>query len=202
MKFTKKTKDGRKIVNVISEEQKKEREMNILEMRIEKKMTLEAIAASLTPRITRERVRQILERLELREGIELPHNFFREKVTTTCHKEGCGEKITLVASLYRGEGRHGCSVAHRFIKPTKYVNPDGTPMTVAEKYRWIYHNVPGRKESMIKSAKAWHYRELAKKGTYYERYTKYQREYQNKRNAKKRLSQANNGHMGGTEGQR
>ena len=155
--------------------------------------SLESIAAVMVPKVTRERVRQILKKVEDREGISLPHRSIPvlKKVETTCQFPGCGKKILLYPSYYRGEGMHGCCMEHRKkLRHTKYVNPDGTRMTLAEKYRWIYHNVPGRKEMQAKASAAYHKKMMADP-KYREKLKKYARAYVERKKAALKLKEKN-----------
>ncbi len=162
----------------------RERELVMTEMRLEGK-TLEQIAQSMTPVITRERVRQILYRISMREGIEFEKQYKRtgrpsEGILTRCRQPGCTEVIRCTRSTYKGEGRHACA-AHK-QKSRKYPqNSDGSTMSVKDRIKWRYHNDPEWRKKRIEVSKKWHYKELSKKGDYYKRYLKYQREYTRKK---------------------
>lgn len=121
--------------------QRSEREFHIVEQRLEGK-TLEEIAQGMTPQITRERVRQILEKVSKREGITFP-SVYRARGTSLvdvlCHF--CGE----VKKVPPSNVKEGRKYFHRGCYKSKWVHSDGTPMDKLEIAKVRYHTDPERK---------------------------------------------------------
>lgn len=162
-----------------TKEQWKEREMRIVELRLDGK-TLEQIAALMKPSLTRERVRQILERVSNREGITFEKQYKKTtKVATTC--KFCGEGMVVNPSAFK-EGMN----YHKACKRSKWLHEDGTPMTHVEVWNWRYHNDPVKRASHKASMKAW-YEKMKKDPEKLENHRKRQKvyvtKYQNKKKA-------------------
>ena len=85
---------------------------DIIEMRLNQGLTLEEIGIKLKPKISRERVRQILKQITSEFGIEFPCN--GSFVETACKK--CAAMTRIRTCHFRGHGHHNCPKHTGFYK--------------------------------------------------------------------------------------
>lgn len=123
----------RKELLALTAQERKEREFKIIELRLDG-LTLEEVAARITPPITRERVRQILERVSRREGVVFPKYPRQKQEPKTKPCKFCGEP----KKVFGKAAEEGKEVYHRGCHKSKYLHPDGTKMTKNEisRLRW------------------------------------------------------------------
>lgn len=154
-----------------------EREKLIVEMR-EQGATLQEIGDAMRPRVTRERVRQILSEFERTTGrtISIP---FRVPDLVILNCRVCNEEIAVRPSEFRGYGAHACGL-HLYKRTSKYLKPDGTPMTRTEIARWRYHNVPGEKRRIMTHSYEWKKKKIASSPEYHEKVMNFHRKYREK----------------------
>jgi len=133
--------------------QKYEKWDEIIKMRRDDKLTLEQIAARLKPKITRERVRQILLQITAELGIEFPNKYNHpDNISTDCLV--CGAEIVLrYACQFRGHGKHRC-LEHKYVR--KYLSKEDAKIAQLEHSKWRYHNDPKFRAACIKASRKWH----------------------------------------------
>lgn len=149
-------------------------------------MTVRAIGLSLNPPVTFQRVQQILRRISIQEGIVFPYGRTRRlaRITVPCCKHGCWKTVTLKERDFVQDKKYACCQKHR-VYTTKYVNPDGTPMSVREKAKWSYHNNPERRAAQLKASLKYHRRMMRESPAYRLKLKEYsERYYARKRSAK------------------
>ncbi len=141
------------------------RAARIIEMRLDKQMTLEEIAV--VEGVTRERIRQILTRVEKVAGVTFPHQIGHQRkrlkrIEVPCDEPGCSETIEVTERgnterLAKGKKKY-CEV-HKvermwYGKWARKV-PGWKQMTYREQQNWKYHNDPGFKARHSASVRKW-----------------------------------------------
>lgn len=162
-----------------------EREFAILFM-YDEGLTLQQIGERFVVPLSRERIRQILCRIERREGITiLRHTAGRPTsplVKTVCST--CQTEIVIKERRLQAHKRHYCSRKCQREGMRKYFNTDGTPMTKGEKDKWAYHNNPKRRDAQNKATMAYYNRKKTDP-VFIARNNAYQKEYHRKKRARK-----------------
>lgn len=141
------------------ENQSRERERRIIEMRLDKEMTLEAIGKRYG--ITRERVRQILTKVEQREGIRFPSYVATKEVVimvaTRCAV--CGSMTEVRNDKHDSKKQYFC-LAHKKTNPhsLRFILkcPNWKNMSKSERARWKYRNDPAFIEKLKASQRKYH----------------------------------------------
>ncbi len=139
-------------------------------------MSLEDIAKTTEPRITRERVRQILAKITKDEGIVFPRATSKNRtrrVETECTI--CFNPLLLTERMFKGHGHH----RHWECVKQKFTKPDGTIMDRNEKARHRWHTDPKRRVAMKKSYYKW-LKKKRKDPEWRKRYNAYQNSYRKK----------------------
>lgn len=168
------------------------REKLILELRLDKMMTLDAIAAQCDPPITRERVRQILQNIERKAGIKIPAYPSRDAapkpLIVAVHCKVCGKILELPENKVEKWRSNFCK--EHAMSQLQYSywqrEPRWLDMDENARTRWIYHNDPNRKAQMASSNKMYRLKrdaDPARKEAYKVKFGAYHKEYWKKKNA-------------------
>lgn len=132
-----------------------ERDQRIVEMRLDKEMTLEAIGA--LEGLSRERVRQILSRVEKIAGVRFPRYAKREeRVDLKCAFIGGCEVMGQLSKYNADKGRHYYCDAHKGKHSVMVLKvPNWYELSDNEQERARYHHDPKRKAMSRVFAKRW-----------------------------------------------
>lgn len=173
------------------------REKLILELRLDKEMTLDAIAAQCDPPITRERVRQILQNIERKAGIKIPSYPGRPdkdaiNIPIAVHCKVCGKIMETTEKKAEHWRNHFCDEHKmseldysRYLQDPEYLT---LRLSEASKQRWIYHNDPHRKAQLQASNKRYRDRrdnDPVKDAAHKQKFNAYLKEYWKKKKEEK-----------------
>lgn len=174
------------------------REKLILELRLDKMMTLDAIAAQIDPPITRERVRQILQGIERKAGIKIPSYHGRDGqklpvIFIAVHCKVCGKIIEMTekkAERWRNRfcDEHVMSQLDysRYQQDPEYLK---IRLNKQAKAKWGYQHDPQRKEQMRAANNKWRARrdvDPVKKAAHKKKFDTYIKGYWLKKKEEKR----------------
>lgn len=172
----------REVNREVEKKRRTARELIIIDM-LSEGMTLNEIGAAMVPQISRERARQIIAKIEDREGIKFERTGNTKKFfpMVTVHCELCPLKWEIKQYFYDHSKTKLFHCKEHYHLRTKYLKEDGTRMTPAEINRWRYHHMPGRKLKQKLATVKYHKRRMVNDRDYRERFKKYHREYQQKK---------------------
>lgn len=130
----------------------RELEKRLIAMRLDEELKLGEIAKR--EGISRERVRQILHRVEVREGIKIAHpGRLVPPVVVACAI--CGADIQKRQSYIKAHQKHYCPL-HRYGSKYEYP-PNCTTPAEKDRFRsyWRYHNEPDFRAKVLRASIAW-----------------------------------------------
>lgn len=139
-----------------------EREKRILSMMLDDNLNFKEVGDIIG--ITRERVRQIVMKIEMREGIKVArpgHNKKKGSLRTAAHCFICNAIVEVIARHYNPKKNYRCEKhKHIRMKDRRLYDmcPEWPNMTTAQRQSWRYHNDPVWRERHAKSVAAYHKR--------------------------------------------
>jgi len=134
-------------------EAKLEKWSKIIEMRIDEKLTLQQIGDRLTPKITRERVRQILKEISLKTGATFPSSVVHEQTTMTTHCKFCNAEVLIRTCFFKAHGKHNCKLHQN---RQKYSTAEEALNAHLKLQRTRYQTDPDFRSRHAKSVKKWY----------------------------------------------
>lgn len=134
------------------DEEMKKRALRILDLRLTENLTCNKIGALQKPKITGERVRQILAQLADETGIEIP-SFVKVSQMITTHCVVCNKELIKPRSQFKRHGFHKCMSHIR-----KYYTLEEQRAASAKRSNWRYHNDPAFRAKHVEYVKKYHLR--------------------------------------------